>query len=333
MVTFPLWRPGAHCSDVFDPQLLQLASRQFGVISARQADERFDISRATIARARRRGILIDVVPGVLRVASSPETFDMRCMALHLRFGDRGFVSGWSAARRMRLRKMPASRIHYTVPGSRRRAGPEWAEMHRSDWYDGTADRTLSDDGLHVATPLRMLWGLAACFNQFRFERAAEDAWHLGLITPDGAAAYLEAHRCRGKDGVATMERWLDHALTQRRPAQSGLEQAVIEALVEVGLPAPVPQHPLILASGDLIHLDIAWPALRLAVEPGAGWWHNGRNGQRRDQGRDRACAEVGWMVARFDESIGSSPRAAAHEVRRIYRRRQHDLGIPAGNER
>jgi hypothetical protein len=310
-----------------------LASQQFGVVSVQQATTQFAVSRASIARARRNGLLIDVVPGVLRVASSPETFDMRCMALHLRFGDAGFVSGWSAARRMRLRKMPTSRIHYTVPGHRRRAAPDWADMHRSDWFDGTSDRALTEDGIHIATPLRMLWGLAACFNQFRFERAAEDAWHLGLITPTAAAAYLEAHRCRGKDGVATMERWLEHALTQGRPAQSGLEQALIEALVDVGLPPPIPQHPLMLASGDVIHLDIAWPTLRLAVEPGAGWWHNGQRGQQRDQSRDRACAEMGWMVARFDESIGPNPGAAALEVQRIYRRRQHDLRNPAANGR
>jgi hypothetical protein len=198
-------------------------------------------------------------------------------------------------------------------------------MHRSDWFDGPADSVIADDAIAVATPLRMLWGLAASFNQFRFERAAEDAWHLGLITPTDAAAYLQARRCRGKDGVTTMERWLERALLQPSPAQSYLERDLIAALDDVGLPEPVRQHPLRLATGDTVHLDIAWPALRFAVEPGAAWWHGGDLGQRRDQARDRACGEVGWMVVRFDESMGSSPLAAARQVARIYRRRRHDL--------
>ena len=84
--------------------------------------------------------------------------------------------------------------------------------------------TLTDSALLVATPMRMLFGLADAFNQFRFERAAEDAWHRGLITPSEAAEYLERHRCRGKDGVSTIERWLErteaHSQDRRRAAWS-----------------------------------------------------------------------------------------------------------------
>jgi hypothetical protein len=310
---------------VINAQLLHLAARQYGVFSTDQARTMFGVSCRSIGRARQNGSLVEIVPNVVRVASSPLTFDMQCMALHLRFGDQGFLSGWTAARRLGLRKMPSSPIHYTVPGHRRRNGPHWADLHRSDWFDGAADIHPDDHGMHVATPLRMLWGLAASFNQFRFERAAEDAWHLGLVTPTEAAAYLEAHRCRGKNGVSTIERWLERALTHGQPAQSGLEQELIAALDDIGLPEPVRQFPLRLASGAVIHLDIAWPELRLAVEPGAPWWHGGDLGQRRDQARDRECGEVGWLVMRFDDSMSASPSVAARQVERIYRRRQHDL--------
>lgn len=96
-----------------------------------------------------------------------------------------------------------------------------------------------DDGLLVATPLRTLFGLAATLHPFRFARAAEDAWNLGLITPEAAADYLERHRCRGKDGVSVLEEWLDGVVGRERPAQSGLEQLLLECLAAVGLPEPV----------------------------------------------------------------------------------------------
>lgn len=279
-------------------------------------------------------MLVEVLPDVLRVASSPETFDMRCMALQLRFGDEGYIGGRTAARRWGLRKMPVSPIEFTVAGHQRRTSASWAVMRRSDWFDLDVDSTIADDGIRVATPLRMLWGLAACCNQFRFERAAEDAWHLGLVTPSEAADYLTANRCRGKNGVTTMETWLERALAQGRPAQSELERTLISALAEVGLPEPVRQYPLLLSSGDLIHLDIAWPAIRFAVEPGARWWHGGDLGQARDHARDRACQEVGWEIARFDESLRDSPSRAARQVARIYRRRERDLlRNPAANDR
>ncbi len=173
--------------------------------------------------------------------------------------------------------------------------------------------------------MRTLFGLAAEFNQFRFERAAEDAWHLGLFTPGEFAEYLELHRCRGKDGVATIERWLERCNAVSRPAQSGLELDAIEALDRIGLPRPERQYPLLLAGGEIIHLDIAWPAIRFAVEPGASWWHGGDLGQRRDQDRDRECGEVGWLISRFDESMRNDLLGAARQIARIHARRTHDL--------
>ena len=179
----------------------------------------------------------------------------------------------------------------------------------------------------------MLFGLAAAFNQFRFERAAEDAWHLGLISPAAAEVYLEAHRCRGKDGVSTMERWLERCAARARPSQSDLERDLLDALDRLGLPPAVRQHPLTLSSSEIIHFDIAWPEIRLAIEPGHSWWHGGDSRQRVDQARDRACSEVGWLVVRFDESMRLDPIAAAQQVRRIHTQRRRDLASGPGIER
>lgn len=108
-----------------------------------------------------------------------------------------------------------------------------------------------------------------------------------------AADYLQQHRCRGKNGVRVMEQWLEGALEQRRPAQSGLEQLLIDCLLTVGLPEPERQYPLVLATGEVIHLDIAWPSRLLAVEPGAARWHGGALEQRRDHARDRGVQRAG----------------------------------------
>jgi very-short-patch-repair endonuclease len=314
---------------VITPELLHLAGRQHGVFRVDQAVEQLGLSAAAIARARRRGLLVEVVPKVVRIASAAESFEQRCMAMHLRFDGTGFLSGWTAARLHRLRKMPAQPIHLTLPTGRGKHLPRWVEVHRSRWFDLDVDSCRGPDGMTVATPLRTLFGLAASFNQFRFERAAEDAWHLGLVTPHEAAIYLESNRCRGKDGVMTMERWLDRSLHREQPAQSDLERTLLEELDRLGLPEPVRQHPVTLPTGETIHLDIAWPELLLAVEPGDAWWHGGDLGQRRDQARDRACNELGWLVVRFDETMRLDMRAAAQQVARIVRRRRLELRNPS----
>ncbi len=292
--------------------------RQYGVIARRQLDEQLGWSSSQLCRARQQGLLVGVTPSVVRLASAPDTFRMRCMALQLHLDERGFLSSSTAARLYGLRAMPTSPVRATVPEATRRSCPPWAELARSSWFDD-AHFVRRDDGLIIATPLRMLFGLAATLHPFRFARAAEDAWNLRLITPEEAADYLERHRCRGKNGVATMERWLDEVIGRPRPAQSGLEQLLIECLIRVGLPEPVRQHPIALPNGETIHLDIAWPKVRLAIEPGDGRWHSGALQQRRDQARDRACSEQNWHIVRFDESLRDDPMAAARQVERIYR--------------
>lgn len=318
---------------MFDRNILDQFARQYGVLSRRQLIDEFNVPHWRIARTRKAGLLADVVPGVLRIVSSPETFRMRCMALQLQTRECGFISGWSAARLRDLRLMPAQPIHFTMPRGAGREDPAWAKVHRTSWYDAELDRETLDDGLIVAAPMRMLFGLAAAFNQFRFERAAEDAWHRKLITPDDASRYLQLHRCQGKDGVSTVERWLERAMSQDRPAQSNLERSLLEALDEIALPTPIRQHPLILPGGETVHLDIAWPDIRLAVEPGASWWHGGDLAQRKDQARDRECGEVGWQIIRFDESMRENIAASARQVRRIHRRRTLDIRNFAESER
>jgi len=303
-----------------DRALLEMIGRQHGVIARKQLREQFGWSGSRLCRATRRGTFVDVTPSVLRLASTSDTFPMRSMVLQLHLDEQCFLNSTTAARLYGLRSMPTSPVRATVPEATRRACPSWAELARSSWYDA-ADFSRRDDGLIVATPLRMLFGLAATLQPFRFARAAEDAWNLQLITPEQAADYLERHRCRGKNGVTTMERWLDGALAQNSPAQSGLEQLLIECLIQVGLPQPVRQHPILLPTGERIHLDIAWPHVRFAVEPGDGRWHSGSIQQRRDQARDRACSEQGWHVVRFDETFREDPMAAARQVQRIYRTR------------
>ena len=314
---FPSGSDGHPLAGVIDTALLNMIGLQHGVVARWQLRDELGWNASKIFRARQRGVFRDITPSVLRLVSSPETFTMRCMALQLHLDERCFLSSTTAGRLYGLRSMSMSPIRATIPETTRRDCPPWARLDRSSWFDEN-DSVRRDDGLIVATPLRTLFGLAATLHPFRFARAAEDAWNLRLITPETAADYLERHRCRGKNGVRAMEQWLEGVTGQERPAQSGLEQLLIECLVRVGLPEPRRQYPLVLDTGEVIHLDIAWPDRLLAVEPGAARWHGGALEQRRDQARDRACGEQGWHVIRFDESVSEDPMAAARQVQRIY---------------
>ncbi len=151
------------------------------------------------------------------------------MALQLHTGDDSFVSGFSAGVIYGLREMPRRIVEVTVPEMQRYVMPTWGRLHRSSWIDLERD-TAHRGSLRLASPPRMLFRLAGVFNQYRFQRAAEDCWHLRLVSPDEAATYLAAIRRQGRTGVKKFEHWLEHTSLRTRPSQSGLELDVLEAV-------------------------------------------------------------------------------------------------------
>lgn len=122
-----------------------------------------------------------------------------------------------------------------------------------------------------------------------------------------------------------LAKWLEDVGARSRPVQSGLEIDALEASRSAGLPKPERQHPITLLSGEVIHLDIAWPDVRLGIEPGHSWWHGGDLRMRSDQARDRACGEIGWLIVRFDESMSQDLHAAGQQIRRLYQQRRAQL--------
>lgn len=302
---------------VINREMFQLFASQHWVAHVRQLEEA-GVSPSTITRARRQGALLGVLPGIVRLADSPQTFESKAMALQLHGGPTCFLSGVTAGVLHGLRQMPRSIVEIATRQRRHAVMPSWGRLVYTSWIYPDLDVQVRPDALRVASPLRMLFRLAGFFNQHRFERAAEDCWHLGLVTPATAEEYLAEIRRSGRGGVIRFEEWLVKVSLRPRPSQSGLELDVLDAIRRAGLPEPQRQYPLTLRTGELIHVDLAWPDARLGVEPGHSWWHGGDLGQRRDQARDRACDEVGWRIIRHDESVRLELAAFSLQLRIIY---------------
>ena len=306
--------------------VVSLLTRQHGVASMAQLDE-LDVSRYAVARACKAGTLERVHRGVFKLAGGTLSFEGVALGVQLAAGPGAFLSGPTAGALRGLRGMPRESIEVTILERRRATLPAPHRLVLTSWIDEERDVETRVDGIRLAKPLRMLFGLASQFNQHRFERAAEDVWHKGLVTPDEAGEFLAAIRKSGKTGVIRMERWLERSTFRRLPSQSGLELEFVRMIENVGLPAPIRQLPLTLLSGEIIHLDLAWPDVRLAIEPGHSWWHGGDLRQRADQSRDRACALVGGHIHRYDEDATRDRAATAREILALYRHRAADLGL------
>jgi putative AbiEi antitoxin of type IV toxin-antitoxin system len=302
------------------PEAVARFQGQHGVASRDQLLE-LGIDPKTIWRARQRDVIEEVLPGVFALAGTTLSFEGRCMAALLYFGDDAYLSGTTSAALQGCRSMFRRIIDVTVDETEKvRPHPDWIHVHRSAWrLDG--DVVTRSDGLRHSSPCRTSFDLASQFNDHRFSRLMEDLWHLKLLTPEEASDYLASVRRSGRAGVKRLEEWLEATGARSRPAQSGLELDVIDAIRAVGLPEPERQHPVRLLSGEIVHIDVAWPAIKFGLEPGDSWWHGGDLKVRADIDRDNACAELGWMIRRLDESLRANPPATARLVKRLYEAR------------
>jgi hypothetical protein len=233
--------------------------------------------------------------------------------------------GGTAGRMRGMRDMPSRRIYASVPWRGGRSElPAWVSRRGSNWL--TEDDVEIVNGFRLERPLPMLLSLADRFNQFRFESAAEDAWHLGLVTPADATHYLASVRRSGRHGVKVMETWLRKTGDRSRPVASKFEIKVLNAVRIAGLPEPQKQHPVTLQSGDTIHVDLAWPDVMLGLEPGHSWWHGGDLKQGKDQARSRAANVVGWELMFFDELALADMATVTSDIVSTYATRRRLLG-------
>ncbi|MEV6693339.1 hypothetical protein AB0M35_17900 [Micromonospora sp. NPDC051196] len=78
-------------------------------------------------------------------------------------------------------------------------------------------------------------------------------------------------------------------------AQSPPESQLRVRLILAGLPRPVTQHPVRLASGRVLHPDLCWPEYRVAVEYD-GHWHSDPDQLHLDRQRLNQLVAAGWRV-------------------------------------
>lgn len=307
-----------------DARVLELLGRQYWVATPRQLHQA-GASEREIRRAVDHDVLERVTRGVVHLKAAPWTFESRAMLLCLAAGPDAYLSGTTAGALWMARGMRQLPVEITIRHARRLVVPDWATVVRSSWLEPEIHQRARADGLQVASPLRCLMRLAESVHPLRFEKAAEDFWHRRLVSPEAAAVFLAAHRRSGRGGVAVFERWLERTSGRERAQQSGLEVELAAALVAFGLPEPQRQFPLQLRGRLTVHLDLAYPEVKLGIEPGASWWHGGDERARADHERDRLCGEVGWQNIRFDEVELRDLERCAMDVVRVFEARRRAL--------
>ncbi|MFY1578923.1 endonuclease domain-containing protein [Verrucosispora sp. WMMD703] len=182
----------------------------------------------------------------------------------------------------------ADKVHVLVPapaGLRSQPGLQVHTMSEEPWLPGIGTGTL-----RRTDPARAAWESAVWLEPTRAIAIIDTLLGRGLTTRAALAQFAALHD--GRPGIRRASWLFDLA---EPAAQSPAESQLRIRLVLAGLPRPVVQHPVQVSGGLILHPDLAWPAVRVAVEYD-GHWHSDREQLHRDRQRLNRLVGAGWLV-------------------------------------
>ncbi len=311
---------------LFSPALAANIARRHGIVTVDHLVVD-GTTLMTIKRHVREGTLVRVHHGVLRVATSPDTFESRCAAA-CAADDEIVITGVAAARLWGFHHVWVTQTPVALVAHDRTPIRNGVVLRRTNRLDDT-DIVGRDDGIRIASPPRAWFDCARDVDDERFERLTE--WVLDHHTTMHTLWRLTSRMSsRGRPGVARIHRVMSKRSDWQRPAGSGLELRVLRALEARGVGPLIRQHALVLPNGLTIHPDGADPSVRWALEVDHVSWHGGRFDAQRDKGRDRGARRIRWQVDRVtDQELADDFAGSINDLVELYRLRCREVLGPA----
>lgn len=297
-----------------DREIVRIAERRSHVVTNDDL-QRLGLNERARERAANDGILHRVVPGAYSVAPLADPVAQLQMVLCLTHPEL-VLSHASAAAFWNLRRARKDIVEVTVPQRSRIRGIP-AVVHRSNNMPDD-HIVVSVDGLRVTSAARTVFDLGGFLDASAHRSIIDDVRNRNLCTDDELGDVYRTLATKGRRGSAAWSRLEE--ITQRvgRPTMSDLELAFQDALVATGLPPAHQQYPMTLPNGQPIHVDLAYPSRRLALEVDHTAWHNTASAVERDKVRDLELGMVDWLCVRFTERMLANLPMCAHKVRVIY---------------
>ncbi|MFT5222888.1 MAG: hypothetical protein ACI867_001198 [Glaciecola sp.] len=277
-----------------------VAAEQRGLVAVWQG-RLFGIPDTTLESHFGRRGWTRVAPGVWLAPGAPEPDRVAVRAAVLRVGPPAAVARWTAAAVHGLHQ-PRLLTQLVVPATRRATTLEHVETLRTRTWDD-AD-VVWVDGIPVTTMARTICDLAATASLDALRRLVIDACQQRRLTLVALLEQLaKAGSIEGRRKVLRVLRELD-----QNAVDSEFERLVAAWLRSVGLEV-VTQYRLDTKTGT-VHLDIALPGFKLAIECEGFAFHDARRHRSVDSIRTKAIQAVHWLVVpiTWDEFTTGKPQ-------------------------
>jgi hypothetical protein len=241
------------------------------------------------------GLLVPLHRGVYRHAAAPPTRMTALLGAVRACGAGAVASHRSAAWLWELRDVPRWRPEVTVPHQDlpRHHG---ITRHRTDTLDPVDVAVVH--GVPTTSVARTLLDLGAVLPAAVVEVSTHDAVIRGLVGEAELVSTLERLGRRGRRGTAALRAAVVGALPPAE-VESRLEASLLRLVRGCPVPEPELQWSCALGDGRQVRLDLAWPALGIAVEADGRRWHSTRADFERDLVRTRAITAAGWIHLRY----------------------------------
>ncbi|MFN8036672.1 MAG: hypothetical protein U0V73_12130 [Acidimicrobiia bacterium] len=279
--------------DDLERRIGEIAVRQHGLITRFDA-RRIGLSDRRIRLRCTRGLWVEVLPGVFRVAGAPATGRQAMLSATLWAGRQSLLSHRAGGVLWGFDGVRANGPEVLVESPRRLAHP-LVTVHRTSALP-PEDRDVRE-GIRVTSVARTLVDLAGELTGDSLELALESALRQHLTTTAELRNRLAALGGPGRAGSGALRELLDARKGVPRVSGSAPEIRLRRLLVRAGLPAPVAQFH-VHAPGFDAYLDLAYPMAMVAIEYDGVEFHSGRADRARDRAREHRLVELGWTVLR-----------------------------------
>lgn len=290
--------------------LMRIAGSQHGCITRTQALT--VMSRGRLAYLIKTRVVERVHPGVFVVAGMPSTWEQRAFAAVLSIPGAA-LSHRSAARWQGVSYISSPCIEITVaPGrSKKRAG---VLVHRSEQLE---PYVIVHKGLRVTNIARSLVDSSATRTVKQLGAAVDQACNLKLVQLDEIRHCLDTMITKGRSRITLMREVLAARNISDEKLDSFLERRSLKWIRSSELPEPETQFP-IFSNGSNYRLDIAYPDVKVAVEPD-GPHHLLPSVAAYDRRRDADLGLDGWVV--FHAYLETSEFEVLRFIRTAHHRR------------
>jgi hypothetical protein len=291
--------------------LVELAERQYGVVSVRQLETTLGYSPSAVKREVAAGRLLRLHRGVYAVGHRLVPAHGRCLAAVLACGPNALLSHRSAAWLWGITRHGPAPLHVTSPMPRKPRPP--IKLHHLRIL--TADDRAFEDRVPVTALPRTLLDCATDLPLSHLRRMVERSEELKLFDLEPIEDLLQrSGRHRGR-------RRLRQAIALYQPVpftRSGFERLFFEAVIATGLPRPATNF---FEAG--FELDVYWPEHRFAVELDTYATHGTNAAFERDHLRDEDLVLAGIELTRVtDVRFHREPKAVLDRVATLLARRR-----------